>query len=72
MTRLTILAPILCGVFACAEQPDLLTVDISGQNERQTVIAAGTSLLATTYIKYRPGPEKQSIVSTRFAASHRR
>jgi hypothetical protein len=27
------------------------------------------TLVATTYVKYRPGPEKHSVVSTRFSLS---
>jgi hypothetical protein len=42
VTRLPVFAAILFARFSAAEQPDLLTVDISGQTERQTVIAAGT------------------------------
>jgi hypothetical protein len=60
----------------------LPVVDLSADVERQVVVEAGapeiyqghptTALLpdgkfvATTYIKFRPGPEKHSIIGTRF------
>jgi hypothetical protein len=64
------------------ETPQLPTIDISSDTNWQVIVAHGTediyqgypgmemlqddTILATTYIKYRPAKKKHSVVSTRF------
>ena len=68
------------------DMDQLPVVDISGETERHVIVARGTedvyqghpttvlmpdgTLVATTYVKYQPGPEKHSVVSVRFRLSH--
>ena len=48
-------------------------LDLSGETERHVIVAQGANDSykghPTTYVKYRPGPEKQSVVSVRFKLS---
>jgi hypothetical protein len=82
LQRAVVIASLALMWMAAVAPAALPTIDLSTNTERQVVIAQGTAsvyqghpttlllpdgtFVATTYIQYRPGSEKNSVVSTRF------